>query len=204
MVFLFKALQQLEASEVTILSTLRVIVTIIASIIFLQETFNEQKILGAITIIVATILVTNLKKGFKVNKGVIYVLLMSLFSGIAIVFDSLSVKHYNVFWYDSLQNFLSGFIVLTFYPKALKQRKHFTQPKVFRYMLLLVVLSAGQGISYLFALTTPGVTAQASSIRQASVIVTVVLAVIFLNEKDHLMRKIIAALLVTFGIFLLS
>ena len=203
-IFLFKALQLLEASEVTILSTIRIVITIIASMVFLQEVFNNQRVLGTIIIIASTILVANLKKGFRFNKGVIYVLAMSLFAGLAIVADSFNVKHYDVLSYNAIQNFLSGIFLLLFYPKALQQWKQFIQPSFLKKMLPLVIFSTIQGVAYLLALTTPGVTAQVATIRQASVILTVVLSISFLGEKDNLLRKLGAAILVTIGVILLS
>lgn len=204
MIFLFKALQLVDVSEVTILSTIRVIVIIVASIIFLHETFTIQKAIGAVIIIIATFLVTNRKKGIKFNKGIVYVLLMTLLGGLAIVADSFNVKSYDAVFYNSFQNFLSGFFILLFYPKALTQWKHFAQPNFLKKMLPLAVFSTIQGIAYLLALVTPGVTAQVGTIRQASVITTVIFALIFLHEKNNLIRKTIATILVTFGVILLS
>jgi uncharacterized membrane protein len=93
---------------------------------------------------------------------------------------------------------------LVFYPKVLQQWKHFLQPNFLAKMLPLAVFSASQGVLYLLALTYGGNTAQVGTIRQASVIVTVLLAVMFLRERGNLGRKLIAAVLVTAGVFLLS
>lgn len=203
MIFVFKAFQLLEASEVTILSSIRVIITIVASIILLHETFNGQKVVGTMLIFIATVLVTNLKKGFKMNKGIVYVLLMSLLAGLAIVTDSFNVKQYDVLFYNGMQNFLSGIFILGLRPKALKQWEHFTTLNFLKKMVPLIFFSGVQGIAYLSALQTKGVTAQVGTIREATVIVTVFLAVIFLRERNHLLRKIIAAILVTLGVILL-
>jgi len=203
-IFLFKALQLLEASEVTIVSTLRVVITIVASVIFLNEVFNIQNILGAVIIVISTLLVVNLKNGFKLNKGLIYTLLMALFAGLAIVIDSANVQHYDVLAYNTITNFLIGLMILAFYPRAIKQWRHFTQLNFLKKMLPLGIFSTAQGIMYLMALTYVGNTAQIGTIRQASVIITVLLAVIFLNEKDNLARKLLATILVTIGVFLLS
>ena len=203
-VFLFKALQLLEVSEVTIISGVRVVVTIIASVIFLNEVFNGWNILGTILILAATLLVVDLSKGFKFNKGFWYTIAMTTFAGLAIVADSANVQHYDVLAYSSFSNFLSGFFILAFYPKALRQWAHFVQPRFLIKMLPLAVFSATQGVLYLLALTYGGNTAQVGTIRQASVIVTVLLAVIFLNERGKLWHKLIAAALVTAGVFLLS
>jgi len=202
-VFLFKALQLVDVSEVTILSTIRVLVIIAASMIFLHESFGIVKIIGTVIIIVSTLLVTDLKKGITFNKGVLYTLLMALLGGLAIVTDSFNVKQYDPVFYNSIQNFLSGFCILLFYPKALKQWQHFVQPTFLKKMLPLGIFSTIQAIAYLVALVTPGVTAQVGTIKQSTVILTVILAIVFLPEKNNLLRKIIAAVLVTVGVFLL-
>lgn len=203
-ILLFKALQLLEASEVTILSNIRIVFTIAASTIFLHETFTSLNAFGAIIIIVATLLVANVKKGLKFNKGVLYTFGMALLAGLAIVADSYNVKQYDAIAYNTLSNFLIGFLLLICFPKALQQWKHFTQPEFLKKMIPLGIFSTIQGIAYLQALTTPGVTAQVSVIRDAAVIVTVLLAIIFLHERDNLFRKMIAAILVVCGIVLLN
>lgn len=202
-IFLFKALQLVEASEATIVSSLKVVFTIVASIAFLHEVFDGQKVIGTIIILVATLLVVDLKNGFRLNKGVIYILFMALFAGLAIVADSANVQHYDVIAYNTLANFLSGLVILLFAPKSLGQWRHFVQPGFLKKMLPLGVFSTAQGILYLTALTYGGNTAQVGTIRQASVIVTVILAVLFLRERDKLGRKLAAAVLVTVGVILL-
>ncbi len=203
-VFLFKALQTVEASELTIVSGLRVVITIVASIVFLNQIFSGWNLIGTVLILAATLLVVNLGKGFKVGKGLWYTLAMTFFGGLAIVADSANVQHYEVLAYSAYSNFLSGLFILAFYPKALQQWKHFVQPSFLAKMLPLAVFSASQGVLYLLALSYGGNTAQVGTIRQASVIVTVLLAVIFLKERGNLGRKLLAAILVTAGVFLLS
>jgi drug/metabolite transporter (DMT)-like permease len=202
-VFLFKALQTVEASELTIISGLRVVITIITSIIFLNQIFTGWNVLGAALIFTATFLVVNLGKSFKANKGLVYTLAIALFGGLAIVADSANVQHYDVLAYSTYSNLLSGLFILAFYPNALQQLKHFVQPAFLMKMLPLAVFSASQGILYLLALTYGGNTAQVGTIRQTSVIVTVLLAIIFLKERRDLGRKLLAAAIVTVGVFLL-
>lgn len=203
-VFLFKALQVMEASEVTILSSIRVVITIIASILFLQESFNVLNVLGTILILVSILLVTNLNKGIKFNKGIFYTLVMALFSGLAIVADGFNTKNYDAASYSTIVNFLTATILLIIYPKVLKQWNNYTKPNFLKMMLPLAVFSTIQGLAYLMALAVGGNTSQVGTIRQASIIVTVILAVIFLKERDYLGRKLIAAILVTCGVVLLS
>lgn len=203
-VFLFKAQKLLEASEVAIVSTLRVVVTIVASVIFLHESFGIQSIVGTAIIFISTLLVVNLKDGFKFNKGLLFAVAMAVFAGLAVVADSFNVQQYDVIAYNTVANFLIGLMILAVYPKSMQQWKDFIQPSFLSKMLPLGLFSTIQGILYLQALTYVGYTAQIGTIRQSSVILTVLLAVIFLSERDNLYRKIIAAVLVTVGVFLLS
>ncbi len=203
-IFLFKSLQFIEVSEKTILSSIKVLFTIAASVIFLHEVFDGKKILGAVILLISVLLVVNLKNGFKLNKGVVDILISALFSGLAIVVDSINVQHYDVIAYNTFQNFFTGFMILVFAPKALYEWRHFIQPSLLKKMIPLGIFSATQGILYLTALTYVGHTAQIGTIRQSSTIVTVLLAVIFLNEKTNLWRKIFAAVLVTLGVVLLK
>ncbi|MSU56393.1 MAG: DMT family transporter [Candidatus Taylorbacteria bacterium] len=202
-IFLFKSLQLIEASEKTILSSLNVVFTIIASVIFLDEVFSGKKIFGTVIILASTLLVVSLKNVFKLNRGVVYVFIAAFFAGLALVVDSANVQHYNAIAYNTFQNFLTGFIILAFAPKALQQWRQFVQPSFLKRMLPLGIFSTAQGILYLTALTYGGNTAQVGTIRQASTIVTVFLAIIFLKERNNLWRKLLAAVLVTLGVFLL-
>lgn len=203
-VFLFKALKLLDVSEVTILSTTKIFVIIIASILFLHESFSLKKALGAIIIVIATILVTNQKGKMKFNEGVFYTFLMVVFSGTALVIDSFNVKNYDPIFYNTIQNLLSGLFLFFVAPKALREWKQFTSPSFIVRMLPLTFFSTIQALTYLIALKTPGITAQSGVMRQSTIIVTVILAVIFLGERKEITKKIIAGTLVTIGIILLN
>ncbi len=202
-VFLFKAFQLLEASEVMIVSDLRVVVTIIASVIFLGEVVTGGNILGAILILAATFLIADMGKGFVLNKGVWYTIAAALLAGLAIVADSVNAQQYDVLVYSVFSNFFSGFFILAFYPRSLQRWKHFIEPNFLIKILPLAALSATQGVLYLLALAYGGNTAQVGTIRQASVILTVLLAIVFLNERNKLWKKLVGAILVTAGVFLL-
>lgn len=202
-VFVFKALQLLESSEVTILTSVRALVTITASILFLHETFNWQKALGTLIILASVFFVTNLKRGMTFNKGVLYSMAMAFFYGLAVVVDVFNLKNYDPISYLAVANFFIGTILLLFYPKIFRQWKGFVKPTFLKKMLPLGIFSSIQAIAYYYALTK-GPSSQIAPINQAQVIVTVLLAAILLKERDHLFRKLIAAALVTVGVILLK
>lgn len=201
--FIFRAMHLLEASEVTILTTTGVIVTILISIVFLHEIFGYQKVLGTAITCIAVIMVTNLKKGFTYNKGVLFALLATSCAGIAIVLDGINVKNYDVISYSIIINALIVVMLLALRPRALTNWRNYFRSNFFKKMLPLGVFSVLQGLTVLLALQTPGVTAQVGAIRQSSVILTVIFAMVFLQERDNIFKKIIAASLVTVGLYFL-
>lgn len=201
-IFLFKALQIIESSEVTILVSLRILITITASVIFLHDVFNFQKFIGTIILLLSILLVANIKKGIKFNKGVTYSIFVIFFSGLAVVFDAYNLNNYDVVSYLAVINFLIFVVLLTIRPKAILKWKQFTHPGFLKKMLPLVLFSCGQAYAYYFALQK-GPLSQIAPISQSQVIVTVLFAAVLLNEKDNLLRKIIAAVLVTIGVILL-
>lgn len=201
-IFSFKAYKFLESSEVTILTSVRALITIIVSIIFLQEIFNVQKTFGTILILSSILLVANLKRGLRFNNGVFFAFACAFFYGIAIVFDVINLRGYDLLSYLAVVNIVMGFILLAIYPKTLKQLKTFTTPHFFWTMLPISLLTVFQAILY-YAALTKGHISQIAPINQAQVILTVLLAAVLLRERDHLLRKVIAAFLVMGGVLLL-
>lgn len=201
-IFYFKALQLLESSEVTILASVRSVITIAASLLFLKESFNLQKLFGTVIVLLSIFIVTNLKHGIKFNKGIFYTFGMVLCYGLAVVFDVLNLRSTDPLSYLALVNILIGIILLLIFPKAIRQLKVLVNKNFLKKMLPLSVFSAAQAIAYYFALAK-GPASQIAPIGQAQVIITILLAVVILKERDNLIRKIIAAILVMIGVILL-
>jgi uncharacterized membrane protein len=202
-IFLFRALQHLESSQVTILGSTKVLVTIVTAIIFLHESFNLQKLIGTIIIIIAIVLVSGFKKGMKFNNGMIYIFGMALCYGIALVVDTGIVKHYDPISYLAVSNILIGTLLLIRFPKVIKQARSFFKLNFLKKMLPVGILSSSQAMAYYSALSS-GQASQIASINQSQVIVTILLAVILLKERSNLLLKLIAAVLTTIGVILLK
>src|SRR5581483_6998196 len=93
--FFFKGLKLIEASESTIILSSRTFITIFAAILFLHESLNLPKIIGVILMIFSVFLITEMKRGFKFNKGVYLAFIASVCGGLAIVSDTYNVKTYD-------------------------------------------------------------------------------------------------------------
>lgn len=201
--WLFKAYQYIEASEVTILLTLESVVTIIAAQIFLHEKFTPINILGTILIIFAVVFMSYASNKLKFNKGVLYTLGSSLLAGVAIVNDTFMLKHADTLSYLTLGFFLPGVFIFLLRPKVIMKMKPLFKPILFKKNALFTLVFTLAGICFYLALGSGGEASQVNTIAQASVVFTVLFAALFLNERDYLLKKFTCAILVTIGVLLL-
>ncbi len=202
--FFFKGLKLIESSESTILLSSRTFITIGAAILFLKETLDLQKIIGVILMLISVFLITELKNGFKLNKGAYFTLIAAFCGGLAIVSDAYNVKYYDPISYSVIMAYLPGIILLLFSPKSIKNFTIVKNITFLRRMIIIGFFFSIQAITYFLSLAKGGTASQVGTINRAEVIITVILAVIFLKERDHLWKKLISAVLVTVGVVLLS
>ncbi|MBI3342052.1 DMT family transporter [Candidatus Curtissbacteria bacterium] len=138
-VFLFNAYKYLEASEVTILTSVRSIVVIATAVFLLGEAFNFQKVVGTFLILLSVFLLSKNIGRIKFNKGILYVLGMALCYGSAITNDAYLLPHVDVFSYTAVGFFLPGLFLVLVKPKVVLQLKPFLNTKIFAKMLALVL-----------------------------------------------------------------
>lgn len=201
-IFLFKAMKEIEASEVTIIVSLRIIVIMMGSVIFLQQSLDVFKILGAIIVFIAIVFVANIKKGVKFSRGITYALIVTFFYGTAPVVDAHVLRSFDVFSYLTVVNVLIFFVLIVIFPKTVLKWREYTRADFLLKLVPLALLSSSQAYAYLFAVQR-GPLLQIAPINQTQVIVTVLFAAVLLGERDNLIKKLIAALLVVVGVYLL-
>lgn len=203
--FLFKALQTLESSEEVVITSSRVLITIITAILFLGESFSFQKGIGTVLILAAVILVSVTKSKFVFDRGVIYALAMALCFGLAVTNDAFILGNgVDAVSYTAIMFLLPGIVLLIARPRALTRMGHFLQPKVLRRMLLMCAFYSVAAVSFFIAIEKGADASQIAPINQAQVVMTVLLAAIILKERDYLFRKLLAAMMVLAGVLLIK
>jgi len=201
---LFKAYRYLEASEITIVTASRVIITISSAVLLLKEAFTLKQFSGTVLILLSVVLISQGFGKLKLNRGVYYALGMALFYGIAITNDTYLLKHVNIYSYTAIGFLLPGLFLIIVNPKILFKLKAFFHRKLFSKMLILDICYGTSAIFFYKAIESGAKASQITPILQSTVILTVVLAAIFLKERDHLAKKFICAVLVTIGVLLLT
>jgi uncharacterized membrane protein len=101
-------------------------------------------------------------------------------------------------------SFLPGVILTLAFPKELKNVKSLFIRKDFRVMLLLTFFYSIQAVAYYLAYQKGAPISTLATLTKASIVLTVILAAIFLKERENLPKKAFAALMITVGAILLS
>lgn len=202
--FLFKAYQTTQASTVTILISSRALWTILMALLYLGESFTIAKTLGTVLIFLAVFLVSKRPKNFRISKGEFYVLAAGFCLGVASANDAYILKTAEPFSFTVIAFLFPSLVLLALHPQTVFETKQLFQRNILWRMILLslVFSTAVIGSSLAYAYDAP--VSQAGPITNSSAIITVILAAIFLKERKHLGKKLLAAILVILGIFLLT
>ena len=193
----------LEVSTYSILSQLSTVFLIIWGILFFKEAIVLKKIIGALLILTGNILVIYKKGKFEFNKYVIFSILgnLALSIGISVdvgISDKFSMPIYvaATLMIPSLMIFLVNRLKLS---DVINEYKNGNKKSI-----LLVGSSWGiMIVTYLKAFQYGSVTTIAP-IASITTILNVFVAYFLLNEKNSLMKKILAALIVILGIVLIK
>lgn len=202
-VFIFQASKTIEASELIIISSTRVLWTIGGGLLFLGESFDLAKALGTALILFSVVFVSYKKKQMRFSKGHVYALLAGVCLGVGFVNDSYILRQTDAVSYAAVAFILPAFLTIIIFPRAALQLKKFITYKTLRNTFLLGLFYSVGIIASYAAYTAGGTASQIVPIGQSVVIVTVILGALFLKERDNLWKKAIASVLVAIGVLLL-
>lgn len=201
--FSFRGLRLTEASEYIVLLSTRVFWVILASVLFYQEKFTLIHFLGSLIIIFSVYIASWRSKNFRLAKGEFFTLIAALFFGIAFATDSYILRTLDVFLYTPISFVLTSLFAGLLSPKGVVQIIPLIKSAQFPKIVFLSTLFAFTSLTYYFSLQISRSAAQVASINETRIMITVILAVIFLKERSYLWRKLFAALLCSFGVLLL-
>ncbi len=203
-VFIFKSLKQIESSNFTIIFATRSLFTILASSLLIRETLNITQWLGALMIFSGVVLVSRKASKFSFSKGEVFALLGAIGFGIGNSNDKYILNFMQLYPYVSIAFIAPAILIYLIYYQEAKQVKMFLNKSVLSKILLLCVIYAVSSITFYIALQDGDNSSQLAAVNLTSVIITVLLGVIFLKERENVAKKIIGALLSFAGLLLVS
>ncbi|MBL7159915.1 DMT family transporter [Candidatus Microgenomates bacterium] len=200
----FKALKYVEASRYAVIFSARVFVTILASSFILKEGLSVMQWLGTL-LIVAGVTLVNIKStrlSFSKKEGL--ALLSAVVFGLSNTNDRFLLKSFKVYPYIFLGYILPAFFVVMLNPYTIRKMKVFLKWQLLKKLLLFSVLFVISGLAFFSALQLVDNSSKVIVINLTPVILTVLLAVVFLKERDNLLEKILGAVLSFIGLLLVS
>lgn len=203
-VLVFKSLKLIEASKFTIIFSTRTFFTVLASSIFLGEMLSGKQFLGTLLIFTSVIVVTLKSTKISFTKGDLMALMAAVVVGFAITNDRFLVQNFLVYTYLLIAFILPGILIAVVNPKDVPEIKKLLEVRKLIKIGLLSVIYAFSALTFYEALKMSPNSSQVASVNMTSVIAIVFLSIIFLNERDNLAKKILAAFICFLGLLLVG
>ncbi|KKU95179.1 hypothetical protein A3A64_03365 [Candidatus Gottesmanbacteria bacterium RIFCSPLOWO2_01_FULL_48_11] len=200
---MFQAAKRIEASEKTILSAFGAIVTIVVALIFLNESFTIRQFFGTGLVLLSVVLIQN-KLGIVRSIGTLYAILGTSLYAVAVVSDTFILRHYDAISYTPVMSFLPGVVLLLVNPSVIKRFKSILNGRYIRNMFLYGFFYGIQAIMYYLALSLGANASQMAPLFRSEIVLTVLLAVFLLGERKKLGIKLLSAVIVSIGVFLIK
>lgn len=198
-----KTLQKVEASAFSVLFATQAIWIMLLGILLLGESLTLIQVVGSVLIFISvSLLVKNIRDVFK-DKGTLLGLLTGFMFGIAITAWSYVGRHTDTLSWAAISFIGTSLVAFLVRPKSVEKMSPLLNPKVLSTLVLLAVFYGIGSLAMLFAYKE-GSFAVISPLRQTGIIITVLLALVFLpQERNRIGRKIAAAVICAAGVVLI-
>ena len=193
----------LEASTYIILKQLSTVFMIFVGLLFFKEPFEINKFIGAILIVLSNIIVFYKKENFKFNKTLLFGILANICLTIALFLDVNYSSEFNLAFYVLLTFLIPMILIFLF--ERIKIKNIIIEYKNSNKVILFFT-----GISWSLMMITKLKSYQLGSISvvapflSLTVILNVIISYFLLKEKNNLIKKIIAGILIIIGIILIK
>jgi drug/metabolite transporter (DMT)-like permease len=204
-IFMFKGFKLIGASEHSMLFTSAKIWTVLGAIFFLKETPTLAKLIGVLLIIFGVILTEWKKERLKFNKGAMYVLLAAFFNGVAGTLAYFLLRNFDVLSFLVYNSFAISVLLFIFKPKIVKK---FTFYFKTNHLVNILISSFNDGLVNVFTFLAYQIgrnALQIGPLGATQIPLTVILAIIFLGERERLSQRLVGSMAALAGsIFLIK
>lgn len=197
----FFATKMLDASIYSIIGNTSLIVAFTISIFLYKETLTLSKLAGTLLILSSLFMVVDRNKSKASIKGILIGLTACIAVGIGAGLDKKGAVYFSPEIYNLLL-WVFPLIVLCFPGIKIQEIKDQFSKFSWKIVLLAFFNFVGYYLglkAFLLADAT-----RVLPIIQLSTIMTVIIGILFLNEKNHISKKILAGIIAIIGVFLLS
>jgi len=193
----------IEASTYSIIKQMSTVFMIIAGLVFFKEPFILNKFIGAILIIISNILVFYKKGDFKLDKYVLLGIGANIFFTIALFIDVNLSDNFNLPFYVAMTLIVPALLIVIFErikPKDIVKEFKNSNKKV----IFITAFSWGLAMVFQLQAYELGKVTIVAPLCSLTVILNVIVGYLFLNEKQGLLKKILASILIIISVLLIK
>lgn len=201
-ILIFSSLKLIEASEFTIIFSSRSLWTIFGAILFLGEHFSIRQAIGTILILTSITLISWKTHKLKFNRGMLFSLVAAVVFGLAFVNDAFIIRNFDVPSYLFIAFIMPAFVIWVLNPGSTLRMRSLLRKNTMKKLGLFGILYAVSTVTIFLAYQVGRNAAQIAPLNQTSTVLTVLLAIIILKEKENLLKKLIGAVLSLIGVIL--
>lgn len=199
----YRAYQLIGASEVVLFLATGRLWNVIGASLFLHETITFNKVIGAVIILIGIAIVLYDKRKFTFNKGIIFALLAAFLFGMSDINGFYILKTFDATNFLIYAEFLPVFVLLLLQPKIIKKISYYFQTDKAIKASLLSLCDALGSLALFLSYQTGGKASVIGPLSATRVIVTVILAMFILQERNNITNRIIGAIVTVVGVILL-
>lgn len=193
----------LDTSTVNILDQIVNVFMILWGILFFKEEVIFKKIIGAILIILSNVMIFYKKGNFKLDRYVLLSILSNLALSIALALNVDNSEKFNVAIYQVVTLMIPAILIIIFEKIKWDDIKNEVKEGNKTAILMTGISWAVMIISQLRAYQTGDITTVAP-LSAVSVILNVIAGYFISKEKENIVKKIIAGVIIVFSIFLIK
>lgn len=198
----FKALKMIDASDFNILLSAQRLWVVLGAFLFLNEVFSLQKLTGMIIILIGITLAQWKRQHFITGKGIVFVLLASFFYAVSEIIAFNILRNFDAASFSVYNCLLPVLALIIIAPKTLRKAAFYLKPKN---ALNISAVSVNDTLATIFmflAYQTGRNAAQISPILATQTIISVILAIIILKERNNWINKLTGAIIAVTGVIL--
>jgi len=198
-----KTLQQVEASAFSVLFATQAIWIMLIGVVLFNESLTIIQIIGSALIFVGVGLLVKNVRSLSIDRGTALGLLTGLIFGVAITAWSYVGRHTDTLSWAAISFLGTSLVALLVRPRSIHKIKPLLTGELLPKLVLLGVLYGIGSLTMLFAYKE-GTFTIVSPLRQTGIIVTTLLALLFLaQERNRIGRKLLAATVCFAGVLLI-
>lgn len=199
----YRGFQLIGASEVVMLAITGRLWNVFGAWLFLHETVTFRMIVGVVLILGGVMLARYERGKFTLNKGVIFVLISAALFGLGDINGFYILRTYDSSNFLIYSYLLPVAALLLLEPKTVGKLKYYLyKGRAVKMGLLSLCDSLGMLMLYL-SYQAGGKAAIIGPLRSASIIITVLLAMVILKERDNIQNKLLGTFVTIAGVILL-